>query len=251
METNVTNTTSYTPAIAAADASANPLSCGETLQIQLMKNHAIDLQILQREYGIDEKDDSPIRVFKFSNDDDDELESAPPVSNLHRSLAVEPIESDTFGYWVIKGAFPEIFDPRQDSSIVYLHLDYWPGYMPTFCMEDRIYWFAGDLVVAHANIDEVLEDDIIVVADGLIVPVTVTFKPRALAPFKLTDNMFEECNEARHDFLDDKQHQVNSITRRHDPSGRATPRLATRLDLCLGNLIIEEIEIQCSAKRVQ
>jgi len=209
----------------------------ESLRTQLIKNHAIDIQNLQLVYGIDKNTMNPIRLFF----DDDDLQFHQPVNDLHRSLLVYPIDQYGFEYWVIKGARPEIFDPHQESTIVYLHIIHYPGSIPTFNMADSIFWFADEMVIAHANIEEVHVDDIVVVADGLIVPVTATFAPRILTPLKIDDWTIEEHGEEYRNLLNGAQQKIDLSSHQYESINRAIPELATYLELSLGNAILNTL----------
>jgi hypothetical protein len=118
-----------------------------------------------------------------------------------------------------------------------------------FSMQDRIIWFDGNMVMAMAEIDVVHQDAIIVVDDGLIVPVSASFWPRELPPVDLEKSCpiygSEETQAEYDQILFDKPRcpQQSKQTRlwQKGLNDRPLPRLANALGISLGNHAFTEV----------
>ena len=166
-------------------------------------------------------------------------------------LTIHPSSGDTFEYWAITDGGPEIFHPLQATTLVYLYIRFgWQGKEVEFSMQDRIIWFDGNMVMAMAEIDVVHQDAIIVVDDGLVVPVSASFWPRVLPLVDLEKSCpiyGDEETQAEYDqILFDKPRcppQSKQIMLWHKGlDDRPLPRLANALGINLGNHVFIEVE---------
>lgn len=210
---------------------------------------------------IDESDDD----MSYIDQDDEEEESRGArvgagwgwLQELHGhgecscKLTVHPSSGDTFDYWAITDGGPELFHPLQDTTMVYLYIRFgWQGKKVEFSMQDRIIWFDGHMVMAMAEIDVVHQNAIIVVDDGVIVPVSASFWPRELPPVDLEKSCpiyGDEETQAQYDqILFDKLRcpQQSKQTRlwQKGLEDRPLPRLANALGINLGNHAFMEVE---------
>jgi hypothetical protein len=87
--------------------------------------------------------------------------------------------------WVVPSSPSTPFSLPTEKVIAYLRVPVCDHRPAQITLDDDIFWVCGDLVVAAAQIDEVLYDDVIVKDEFLIVPVlTVPFRHR-FKPFRL------------------------------------------------------------------
>ena len=240
------------------------LTMRKQLQTQLISHHAVDYMSLLHEYGVGS---APVKVNILENhspvvgydallidepigsiEKDDEESDETEQGEYSYTLTVHPITCDSFDYWAMTGGGPEIFHPMQDTTIVYLYLSSWQQSREVeFSMQDRIIWFDGNVVVAMAEIDAIHQESIIVVNDGLIVPVSASFWPRALPPIDLEKSYPFDGNKralAEYDeILLDKPRrpeQSKQLKLLHTSSDdRPLPTLANSLGISLGNEIFE------------
>ena len=244
----------------------------QQLQAQMMSHHAVDYMGLLHEYGVDSAgvkveilDDSaselydgllidePIGGTKESNNDTeyDTDEDEPEDDDGRCKLTVHPIIGVSFDYWSITGGGPEICHPMQDTTMVYLYLPFWEQRRELeFSMQDRIIWFDGSMVMAMAEIHAIHQDNIIMVNNGLIVPVSASFWPRAMPPIDLDKSYpFDEDNRTLAEYgkillnkprCPEQSKQLKLLHRTSDDW--SLPRLANGLGISLGNQICEEVE---------
>ena len=238
------------------------------LHEQMISRHAVDYMRLLDEYGA--SNDS-VKVVFGDGDKKWKLENALLIDEAigrikvkHEdgagrgqeqcepdyTLTVNPVSNTGLDYWAITEGGPQIFHPLQDTTIVYLYLEFMRPGTGDFSLQDRIFWFDNDTVTAMAEITEVHQDAIIVVNDGFIVPVSASFWPRVLPPVDL-EKSFSTCEDV------DIQSQQCYVfyDKRHCPeqSKQATlwpenwsdtpfPRLAHPMPNELGNHIFMEVE---------
>ena len=260
------------------------LTMRKQLQTQLMSHHAVDYMSLLHEYGVGS---APVEVDILEDRRRDKLEGmlliAEPIArevekdfvtqpymnagdcngtdedddecddtdDTDCKLTVHPSSGDTFDYWAITGGGPELFHPLQATTMVYIYIRFgWQGKEVEFSMQDRIIWFDGNMVMAMAEIDKVHQNDIIVVDDGVIVPVSASFWPRELPPVDLEKSCpiyGDENTQAEYDqILFDKPRcpQQSKQTRlwQKGLNDRPLPRLANALGISLGNHAFMEVE---------
>ena len=240
------------------------------LQAQMMSNHAVDYMSLLHEYGVGS---SGVNVDILEDDSSGERDNAllieEPIGSMKEedadgveddelgqgvcgcTLTVHPISGTSFDYWAMTEGGPEIFHPLQDTTMVYLYLPIWgQGREAEFSMQDRIIWFDGNMVMAMAEIDTVHQDAIIVVNDGMIVPVSASFWPRALPPIDLEKSCpiyGDKETQAEYDqILFDKpscpQQSKQTLLWQKGLDDRPVPRLANALGISLGNHVFLEVE---------
>ena len=263
------------------------LTMRQQLQAQLMSHHAVDYMSLLYEYGVvsgpvevdileDRRRDKLEGVLLINepigrevekdfvtqpyrnagdcngtDEDDDECDDTADTDDTDCKLTVHPSSGDTFDYWAITGGGPELFHPLQATTMVYIYIRFgWQGKDVEFSMQDRIIWFDGHMVMAMAEIDKVHQNDIIVVDDGVIVPVSASFWPRELPPVDLEKSCpiyGEEKTQAEYDqILFDKprcplQSEQTKLWQKGSDD-RPLPRLANALGISLGNHAFMEVE---------
>ena len=225
------------------------------LQGQMMSRHAVDYMSLLYEYGVisaDVKVDILDHAGRKEEDGDDDLdgdEVKPDGSNC--LLTVYPITGATFDYWVITGGGPEIFHSMQDTTVAYLYIPFGrEGREAAFSMQDRIIWIDGNMVLAMAEIDAFHQQEIVVVNDGLIVPVSASFWPRVLPPINLEKSCpiyGEKDTQAEYDqILFSKprcpQQSTQTTLWQKALDDRPLPQLANELGISLGNHVFKEVE---------
>jgi len=247
------------------------LTMRQQLQTQMMSRHTVDCMNLLQEYGVNSVGvtvymegnsacepeaalviDEPVGYVKKDADTDTDTDTddlAPEESDY--TLTVQPILESGFDYWAITDGGPEICHDLQATTMVYLYIPVWPGSREQeFTMQDQIIWFDGSMVMAKAEIDAVHQDDIIVVNDGMIVPVRVSFWPRVMPPIDLEKSCpaygADDALAEYHQILIDKplcpKQSKQSKRMKWTSSDRPLARLATKLGLSLGNHVMEEIE---------
>ena len=260
------------------------LTMRQQLQVQMMSHHAVDFMSLLYEYGVvsgpvevdileDRRTDKLKGVLLIdesigreveknfvthhymnasdcngTNEHDDECDD---TDDTDCKLTVHPSSGDTFDYWAITGGGPELFHPLQATTMVYIYIRFgWQGKEAEFSMQDRIIWFDGNMVMAMAEIDKVHQNDIIVVDDGVIVPVSASFWPRELPPVDLEKSCpiyGDEETQAEYDqILFDKPRCPQQIKQtrlwQKGLNDRPLPRLANALGISLGNHAFMEVE---------
>lgn len=263
------------------------LTMRQQLQAQLMSHHAVDYMSLLHEYGVGsapvevdiledrrrdklegmlliaepigreaEKDFVAQPYMNASNcngtdEDDDECDDTDDTDDTDCKLTVHPSSGDTFDYWAITGGGPELFHPLQATTMVYIYIRFGrQGKEAEFSMQDRIIWFDGNMVMAMAEIDVVHQDAIIVVDDGVIVPVSASFWPRALPPIDLEKSYpFDEDKQTLAEYdeiLLDKprcpEQSKQTLLWQKGLDDRPLPRLANGLGISLGNHVFLEVE---------
>jgi hypothetical protein len=215
----------------------------KTRHLTVMNTLPMDCWRLQRHYGAHPQEDHCCKMY-FDYDEPEAL----PAGSSDCTLKVYPMDADSFDYWMIAGSGPEIFDPLQETTLVYLHLTFGSESKrsASFSMQDSILWFAGGKVMAHGIITEFHQDRVILLTDGLIAPVSVRLNPHRFTPFELEDWAIKDNTEAYQRLLIDEsrpperspQVEISPITQNH----RELPRLAHMFDSGLGGEILISIE---------
>ena len=248
------------------------LKMRQQLKAQMISRHAEDYMSLLHEYGVGSAgvkveilDDSaselydallidePISGTKENNNDTgyDTDDDEPEHDDGRYKLTVHPSTGDSFDFWSITGGGPEIFHPMQDTTMVYLYLPFWGQRKELeFSMQDRIIWFDGSMVTAIAEIHAIHQDDIIMVSNGLIVPVSASFWPRVLPPIDLEKSV-STCKDVdihcqrTYVLYDEPECPEKSKQAALWPRNWSTmpyPRLARPMPYELGNYIFAELE---------
>ncbi|WP_334189419.1 hypothetical protein [Noviherbaspirillum sp.] len=231
----------------SAELSTSTISLGRCgTVVNPMTAHLVDCAVLRSTYGVISDWEPPVHVY---TDEYFEyygyLRKVPPWDGMTRTLAVYPSDGSGGDFWVVKESPKPCFEGGADS-IVYLYIPYIAGHAPDFSMEDSIIWFADGKVVAHGNIQNVLQNQIIVVRDGLIVPIIVERFPYPFPPFEIHQCVIEECPSAYAGLFTEAACPVpndNAIGHEVTSNALSLPPLANLMDdNSLGCGILENLE---------
>lgn len=118
-------------------------------------------------------------------------------------LTVYPLDCDEYKSWAFFDTAVPAFTSPSDRAIVFLNLDfsYTGGSEVAFTMDDAFYWINGAEVKAAGTIDRVLHADVIVTADGMIIPIIVKPFMHHFKAFEVAAAVDEDHQDAYLEYL--------------------------------------------------